>query len=116
MKTISGITDSPTQTFALTLVDGTKATCVLYWRDQQIGWFLDVAYPTAGRTINGLRLVATPNLLRQFRHVLPFGLAFTLPAGGDPLSKEAFISGGAMFVLLEGDDLALVEETAFPGL
>ena len=116
MKTISGISDAATQNFTLTLVDGSKATCVLYWRDQQIGWFLDVAYLPASKTINGLRLVASPNLLRQWRNVLPFGLAFTMPAGGDPLSKESFVSDGATFVLLEGDDLALIEETVFPGL
>ena len=114
MKLITGITDAATQAFNLTLADGSKATCTLRFRDQQTGWFLDVAYGTV--VINGLRLVSTPNLLRQFHEIIPFGLAFTMPAGADPFDQEAFAGGTSTFALIEGDDLTTVEETFFPGL
>ncbi|MGB8297056.1 MAG: hypothetical protein WCG85_16630 [Polyangia bacterium] len=112
MKLITGITDAPVQTFGLILEDGSKVSGTLRFRDQQTGWFLDVTYGTV--VINGLRLVSTPNLLRQFREIIPFGLAFTMPAGADPFDLEAFSTG--TFALLEGTDLSDIENTFFPGL
>jgi len=112
MKLITGITDKPVQTFSLILADGSKASGTLRFRDQQTGWFMDITYGTV--IINGLRLVSTPNLLRQFQEIIPFGLAFTMPAGADPFTIEAFST--ATFALLEGTDLADIEDTFFPGL
>ena len=112
MKTITGITNKPNQACTLTLSDGTKATLNLYFRPQQTGWFLDVSYSTV--TINGLRLVSSPNILRSWRRLIPFGLAFTMPDGSDPSGQEDFST--ATFLLLEQADIATVEAAAFPGL
>lgn len=109
MKLITGITDAPVQTFGLILADGSRAICTLRFRDQQTGWFLDVSYGTI--EINGMRLVSTPNILRQFREVLPFGLAFAMPAGADPVDIEAFSTG--TFLLLEGTEMEASEPAVF---
>ncbi len=114
MNIINGLTTEGAQTIAVTLEDGSRATLSLYFRPQQNGWFFDVSWP--GSPIlpvpfvaNGRRLVTSGNLLRQFRDVIPFGLALFTVDNSDPSSQSAFVDGTASLVLLNAADVASTE-------
>lgn len=111
MKLLEGITDAPKQTMAFFLADGSKATLSLEYSPNQLAWFYDVAW--VDFAANGRRLVASPNILRQFRELIPFGIAVLTAGGADPLQQEDLVAVATSFVLLEADDVANVEETAF---
>ncbi len=113
MNLISGLTDNPTQTATLVLADGSRASLNLYFRPNQVGWFYDLALGTFA--VNGRRLVSSPNLLRQFRELIPFGIAVAGVANADPLRQEDLVDGTVSLYLLDGADVADVEAALYPG-
>lgn len=113
MNRIEGITDKPKQQTTITLADGSAVTLFLEYRPNQIGWFYDIAW--GEWALNGQRLVASPSILRAFRHVLPFGLAVLTTNNVEPINQADFADGTAVLYLLEGDDLAVVDSTVYSG-
>lgn len=118
MNALSGLSTEGAQKLAAVLDDGSRVTVWIYFRPQQDGWFIDVVWPGAiGNPVPfscyGRRLVAHPNILRQYADVLPFGLGCFTDEGLDPSTQGAFVDGGAHLVLLDAEDVANVELTYF---
>lgn len=113
MKLIQGITDKPNQTLVLPLDDGSSATLVLNYRDQQQGWFFDLAY---GAVISrGNRLVTGPNALRHLKNLIPFGLLVDSVNNLEPLTGTVFSDGLTTLYLLDTADVAEVETLIYSG-
>lgn len=113
MKQIQGLTSQPKQQFTIPLVDGSRVSCYMEYRTQQSGWFLDLTWQDW--TLNGMRVFASPNMLRQWQDIIPFGLAVLTTGNVEPLNSTDFSDATAVMVLLEGADIALVNASAFPG-
>jgi len=113
MKQIQGIGSQAKQQFTIPLTDGTRVSAYLEYRPQQTGWFLNLVWQDW--TLNGLRITASPNILRQWQNVIPFGIAVITSGNVEPLNSYDFSTATAIMVLLEGDDVTLVNQTAFPG-
>jgi hypothetical protein len=113
MKTLQGFTDQPKQTTTIVLDDGTKATLRLEYRPQQLGWFYDVTWEDFAA--NGLRLVASPNILRTYRELLPFGIAVLTAGAVEPLNQDDLVDGTTTFLLLTAAEVEEVEATVYPG-
>lgn len=111
MTTVTGISANPKQKFTLALDDGTQVSCSIEYRPQQQSWFADVQWETW--VLNGLRLVPSPNLLRQWRNVIPFGFALLTGNQREISSQQAFASGAAELILLNAADVARFEELAY---
>ena len=111
MNILTGFTDSPSQTTTFTLEDGSSATINLYYRQQQAGWFYDLAYGEF--SVFGQRIVASPNMIRQFREQIPFGLATLTTSKQDPTLQEDFSDGSAVIILLDSVDVIMVENANF---
>ncbi|MDE3073917.1 MAG: hypothetical protein KGJ86_00685 [Chloroflexota bacterium] len=107
MKKISGITDYPLQSLTLILSDGSSVAMKLEYCPQQIGWFADFAW--RDWAVQSVRLANFPNVLRQWKNQVPFGLRVWTAAFGEPLTAEVFANGTAILYLLEGDDIATAE-------
>ena len=118
MQQVTGISDLPAQVINLTADDGTAATLTMVFRPQQTGWFLDVEWngTTPATEINGLRVTNFPNILRQWRNLLTFGIAVVTRDGLEPLAVTDFASGYATMIFLPSPaDVALVESQVFNG-
>lgn len=117
MQTVTGISNQPTQVFNLVPEDGSTVTLTLTYRPQQMGWFYDLVWngTDPATTINGRRVSNFPNLLRQFKNVLSFGIACVTADGHEPLGQNDFASGYAQLLLLSPADLAAIEAQVFPG-
>lgn len=113
MTTLTGLTSQPKQQSAFVLPDGSTVSLYLEYRQQQLGWFANVVWQ--GVTINGLRLTAFPNLLRQWQKILPFGLALFTKNDVEPLNLTDFEDGTATIVVLTSEDVASINASAFPG-
>ncbi len=121
MNQVNGITSQPVQVLGLTLEDGSRATVTLYFRPQQNGWFFDLQWPGPGGAVApyttlGRRLVTSPNLLRQARELIPFGVACFTPDNADPSALDDFSDGSAVLVVLNASDVAAVEAAVFAPL
>ena len=118
MNALNGLTSQPTQTASVTLPDGSRVSLTLAWRPQQAGWFYDLtwpgsdAFPTGFESL-GRRLVTSANLLRQFRNLIPFGLAVFTADGADPGTVDALADGTATVCLLNSDDVAALEASVY---
>ena len=115
MNQVTGITDSPSQVFTLPIQDGSNAVVTLTYRPQQFGWFFDLVWNgnSSTFTVKGMRLTTFPNVLRQYRNQLPFGLWCAVDGDAEPTSQADFLSGRAKLYLLSPGDVAALEAAAF---
>lgn len=112
MTTLSGITNSPSHSASF-VVQATSETVyiTLSWSPTQSAWYLSFTYGSL--VVNGLRISTGVNLLRQWRNLLPFGIAIVTLDGYDPKTLNAFSSGGASIYVLTSSEVATAEANVF---
>jgi hypothetical protein len=115
MNLITGITDSPSQVFTLPIQDGSSAVITLTYRPQQFGWFFNLVWNGLSQTftLNSVRLTTFPNVLRQYRNQLPFGLWCAVIGNAEPTYQNDFLTGRATLYLLAPADVAAIESQVF---
>jgi hypothetical protein len=113
MKQITAISDDANQSMSVVLDTGAKVALTLEYKSNQKGWFLSMVYDTV-LTLNGYRITTSPNILRKFRNVIPFGIACLMTDKNEPIYKDDFSTGRASLYILNADDVAYVEETVIP--
>ena len=111
MKLVTGLTAEPKQRIRIALEDRSKIDLHLEYVPQQLGWFYSLTH--GDFALDGARLVSSPNILRQYRGILPFGLAVIAKEQGEPLRQSDLADGTVSIHLLEGADLPAVETTIF---
>lgn len=121
MKSVTGITAQPNQASFIVLEDGSRAQLTLFYRPQQLGWFFNLSWPGNAAlpvpfTVNGMRLVSSPNILRQYRKLIPFGLMMFTIDQGEPMGQTCFVDGTADLIVLTAAEVLEIEATGFPGL
>lgn len=106
---IQQITNYPLQTKMLNLPDGSLITITLEFVPLQKSWFIrQLVYGST--TINSIKIVNNPNILRQFKNILPFGIACTSTSNRDPMFSEDFQSGDCSLYLISRDEITQFEE------
>lgn len=120
MNLLNGLTAAPSQTIRVVIEDGSAFTLNLFFRPQQNGWFYDVVWPGSASlpvpfSTYNRRLVASPNVLRQFRALIAFGLQVATPDNSDPNTLQSLVDGSVAIALLNAADVAAAEANFFPG-
>ncbi len=113
MKIISGISTQPKQNQTVTLDDGSTFDLYLEYKPLQTGWFLDLTY--AGQEYKGMRLVTSPNMLRAWRNLMPFGIGVVAKGDVEPLNLADLGTGVVTLYLLNSSDVAQIEFDFFGG-
>lgn len=111
MNLLSGLTDQPKQESTIVLADGSRAVLRLEYHPNQLCWVYDLAWGEI--EIKGGQLTASPNILRQFRHRLPFGIAVLAAGDLDPTDQESFVNGSTLIYLLDAAEVDEVEAAIF---
>lgn len=112
MFIIQQVTQDPLQKQTLILPDGTSLTLTIYFVPMQYGWFI-TSLVYGSFTLTGLRITVSPNMLRQFKNQIPFGLACYANASGlgrEPSQQEDFSSSAFSLYLLDQAEVAQYEE------
>lgn len=107
MTLVDNLTAFSDQTSDLILEDGTVANVRFKFDGATERWRLDVTYGT--HILNGIGLCCFPNILRQWRKVIPFGLACVAAGQVDPFRSVDFSTGRVKMYLLNATDVAAVE-------
>lgn len=108
MNVITTLTQYPNQLHTLVLEDNNTAEMKLFYCARMQSWFINLNYEDV--TINGIKLVLHPNILRQFRRYLPFGLSiYTEGDLVEPFEIEAFSSGRVKIGILNSDEIKEIE-------
>lgn len=108
MEVITNLTEYPNQLHTLVLENNKSADIRLFYCGRMQSWFIDLTFEDI--QINGLKIVLSPNLLRQFRKLIPFGLAiYTNTDFVEPFEIEAFSSGRVKISILNSDEVNEIE-------
>lgn len=105
------ITSEPNQNLTLIGENGENIEFNLRYMPSQESWFCSFTYEDF--TINGLRVVNSPNFIRNFKNILPFGIGCTLVDKSDPYFIDDFSTGRAKLVLLTSDEVEQIEGAFF---
>lgn len=80
-------------------------TGYINYNSSRQGWFLDLV--SENFKIYGIRITSVPNILRQWKDKLGFGISVICEQKSEPFLLEDFNTGRAKLYLLESDDLVL---------
>ncbi len=105
------ITSDAQQQFLLTGITGITINLNLRYMPFQQIWTMDVSQ--GDFTANGIQVVAAPNLLRQFRNNIKFGLACLTNDALDPLYIDDFSAQRAGLYLLTAAEVLQIEGAYF---
>ena len=111
MKQITSITNSPKQRMTLVLEDNETVDFYIYYLPRQQSWFYDFTYNEL--TVKGSRVTLTPNSLRQYRRLIPFGIAFDTQGFVEPFSINDFSSGRVNMYVLNSDEVEQIEAEVY---
>ena len=108
MLEVQNITQDPLQKRILILPDATQITMTMYFVPMQFGWFI-TSMQYGNFTLKGLRISNQPNMLRQWKNLLPFGLACFSDQDREPSQLQDFSSGKSKLYILTSDEVAEYE-------
>lgn len=111
MKTITSLTDEPKQRHQLVLDTNDTVEFRLYFYPTQKSWYFDFLYNNL--IVNGSKVVLSPNTLRNFKNIIPFGIGFVTDGFVEPYKLDDFSSGRVKMVLLNKEDVMEVERNIF---
>lgn len=111
MLQINNLTNNAFQQFTLTGIPGVQINILLKFFPRVQRWFMDVTYGTF--QANGIAVVCSPNLLRQWKNIIPFGIACTNINDLDPYTVTDFSGGESLLFLLDSSDVAAIEAALF---
>jgi hypothetical protein len=112
MIKLDSLSDNSDQLLQSVLDDGTIVTLEFLYKPAVQRWFFNVTYGTT--IINGLGLCVHPNLLRQWRNTLPFGICCITTDGVDPINTDDFVNARAAVYVLNSTDVEFVESSIIP--
>lgn len=111
MLYINKLTTDPQQNIILTGIPGLSITMTLRFMPRVKRWMMGLQ--TANFELNGLPVVTSPNMLRQFQNQISFGIACVTASGVDPFTINDFATQSSNLYLLTSTDVAQVEEAFY---
>jgi hypothetical protein len=104
MYNIQQITTDPYQNLTIILPNGNPMTMTINFISMQFGWFItNLTYQSF--ILNGLRICNSPNMLQQWRNVIPFGMACFSAQDIEPAQSYSFSSGASTLYILDSSEV-----------
>ena len=111
MNIITTLTNYPNQRHQLVLENNESVDFRLYFLARQRSWYFDITYNNL--TINCVKVVLTPNALRQFRKNIPFGITFYTGGYVEPFKDDDFSSGRIKMGVLNAYEVEQIEQEVY---
>lgn len=113
MQVVTSFTSSPKQFHELVLDNNETADFHIKYNPRMLCWSFDISY--LDKTIDGVKVVLHPNILRQFRKILPFGLMFFTENGSpvEPFQISDFENGRVKMAILNTEEVLQVESEIY---
>lgn len=111
MNVIDNLSQEPVQVSTLELADGTSAILTLMYQPTVQRWAFNLSWNDF--VLEGVNLCVYPNVLREWRKLIPFGLTCVSTDNLDPLFIDDFSSGRVQLYILSEEDVLVMEETIF---
>lgn len=111
MILLTQLTNSASQKFVLTSETGEAVEFALRFLPRINSWVFDCS--SGEFNVKGARLANSPNLLRQWRNNIDFGLMVTSTDGGEPQFLNDLATGRVSIYLLNVADIADIEQNIY---
>lgn len=111
MKLLNKITDDSSQQFTLIGDDGEQISFLLFFMPSQQSWFFNLSY--GAKTINGIKVILSPNILHNYKNILPFGIGCLSSDGMEPFYIDDFSTQRIRMYLLNAQDVSLIDTGIF---
>lgn len=111
MLYINHLTNDPQQQTFVSGIPGLTITMNLRFMPRIQRWIMDIITPNWAAY--GLGVTTHPNMLRQYRNQIPFGICCIAASGLDPYTINDFANQTANLYLLDSDDVAEIESGFF---
>lgn len=109
MRIIKHITNAPKQELSILLDDGTSFLIEVHYMPLQQGWFI-VRLEYKEFILRGLRICNSPNLLHQFKNILPFGLGCISSEKREPMLQFDFSEENSKLLVLTEEEVDQYQE------
>lgn len=111
MQQLTNITSEPKQKMNFRLDNGDFITLSLEFVPSQLGWYFSVVWNDFESTCH--RITNCPNILRQYKKYLPFGIGCVVQDDSEPYFVDDFRNGRASLFVLNESDIQYVEDTFY---
>lgn len=107
MIKIDKLTADPSQQYTLISDSGQSIPFVLRYLPRQQQWVFGVAY--GNLTLQGAILTCSPNIMRQYKNIIPFGISVISNDALDPCFIDDFTTGRISIYLLDAAEVEGIE-------
>lgn len=111
MQQITSLTSNPKQSMQLVLDNNENCLFELFYSVRAQSWYFGFEYKDI--QVSCLKVVLTPNALRQFKKLIPFGIAFTSSGNIEPFKQNDFSSGRINVFILNKEEVRQIEQEVF---
>jgi hypothetical protein len=111
MNLINKLNSDPSQRAFLTGNAGQRIEINLRYLPTQSMWMVD--FELDDFIVKNISLVCSPNLLRNYKNIIPFGIMVDTVDGQDPRGVTDFASQYAKLYLLSRDEVIAIEERLY---
>lgn len=113
MQIITSLTKSTWQFYELVVYNNSTAKFTLRYYPRMMSWYFDIEYEDV--IINCVKVVLHPNILRQFKNKLPFGLMVYTDNNSavEPFQITDFQTGRVKLAILNSDEVEQIESEIF---
>ncbi len=111
MLYINKISNDASQLLTLTGIPNITISMTLEYFPRTQSWIMGVTYGSF--SVQGIAVVASLNLLRQWKNIIPFGIQCICPDQLDPYQVNDFAAQRSLLFLLNAADVETVEEEWF---
>jgi hypothetical protein len=111
MKLLNEISNQPKQKFIVNTESNRLFQLELEYIVSQQGWFYNITF--GDFQLTGQRLAVGPNILNQYRRILPFGISCTTKDGQDPFFQDDFSTSRIELFLLTQSEVDQINDALF---
>lgn len=111
MIRITKLTNASKQKVLVIGEDGEQVLIELTYSSTQEAWNMNLTHDDF--TANGIQLTVSPNILHNFKNILPFAIACDSLDGFEPKYIDDFSDGRIKLFMLSGDEKDTLEEVFF---
>lgn len=111
MKRIVNLSNEPKQRIQLVTDNGDNIDFFLEYKPRVESWFFSFEYK--GIKATNLTVCLHPNILRQFKRNIDFGIGFKSNTKIEPFSIDVFKNGGCSMYLLNEEEVKSVEANIY---
>ncbi len=111
MQKITNLADEADQITNIVLGDGSVVSFEFIYRPTIERWSFSFLHPNL--EVDGMILCAGPNILRDYRNIIPFGLGCYTTDGADPFYIEDFTSGRVTLFVLDVSEVYFFETSVY---